>query len=297
MKTLKLAVLGLSEGNGHPYSWSAICNGYNVHAMARSGYPVISQYLSERSFPDDAIVGAKVTCVWTQDAELSRTIADAALIENVLDTPEDAIGQVDGVLLARDDAQTHLDLARPFLDVGLPVYIDKPLAYDVETARRILDLQQWPGQVFSCSALRYADEFNLSAETRDRLGALRHVHGVVPKSWRNYGVHAIEPALVVLAPQGEIVRNQCWREGGVVTVNIAWQDGKQATFTAVENGAAPIRLSFVGAQGHETRTFQDSFSAFKTTLEVFIDSVRDREEKISPEFVLNVVRIIEYGCK
>ena len=25
--TLKLGIIGLSEGNGHPYSWSAIFNG------------------------------------------------------------------------------------------------------------------------------------------------------------------------------------------------------------------------------------------------------------------------------
>ncbi|RKY68211.1 MAG: oxidoreductase, partial [Candidatus Latescibacterota bacterium] len=27
MKELKIAMLGMTEGNGHPYSWSAIING------------------------------------------------------------------------------------------------------------------------------------------------------------------------------------------------------------------------------------------------------------------------------
>ena len=43
---IRLAMLGMVEGNGHPFSWSAIINGrYDAEAMARCGYPVIPQYL------------------------------------------------------------------------------------------------------------------------------------------------------------------------------------------------------------------------------------------------------------
>ena len=43
---LTLGVMGMSEGNGHPYSWSAIINGdYDEKAMADCSYPVIPAYL------------------------------------------------------------------------------------------------------------------------------------------------------------------------------------------------------------------------------------------------------------
>ena len=43
---LKLGIIGLSEGNGHPYSWSAIINGsYAPEIMAECGYPTIPAYL------------------------------------------------------------------------------------------------------------------------------------------------------------------------------------------------------------------------------------------------------------
>ena len=41
MSDLRLGVLGLSEGNGHPYSWSAIFNGYDPQAMASCPFPDI----------------------------------------------------------------------------------------------------------------------------------------------------------------------------------------------------------------------------------------------------------------
>ena len=42
---IKLAMVGMVEGNGHPYSWTAIINGqYNAEVMADCGYPVIPHY-------------------------------------------------------------------------------------------------------------------------------------------------------------------------------------------------------------------------------------------------------------
>ena len=38
---LRLAMLGMIPGNGHPYSWSAIVNGFDPAAMAACPYPVI----------------------------------------------------------------------------------------------------------------------------------------------------------------------------------------------------------------------------------------------------------------
>ena len=32
---IKLGIIGMTEGNGHPYSWSAIFNRYDVDAMTK----------------------------------------------------------------------------------------------------------------------------------------------------------------------------------------------------------------------------------------------------------------------
>ena len=47
---IRLAMLGMVEGNGHPYSWSAIINGrYDQKVIADCGYPVIGEYLGAQS--------------------------------------------------------------------------------------------------------------------------------------------------------------------------------------------------------------------------------------------------------
>lgn len=42
---LKLGIIGLSEGNGHPYSWSAIINGHSdQRAIEETDYALIAAY-------------------------------------------------------------------------------------------------------------------------------------------------------------------------------------------------------------------------------------------------------------
>ena len=40
---IKLAMLGMVDGNGHPYSWSAIFNGYDPEEMAECPYATIPE--------------------------------------------------------------------------------------------------------------------------------------------------------------------------------------------------------------------------------------------------------------
>ena len=61
----------------------------------------------------------EVSHVWTQDPVISRKIARSALIPNIVEMPEKMIGEVDGILLARDDAENHLKIAAPFLKAGI----------------------------------------------------------------------------------------------------------------------------------------------------------------------------------
>ena len=71
-KKLKLAMLGMTEGNGHPYSWSIIINGkYNAEALAKCPYAANNHYISKQHQNTLGIVNSEVTHVWTdypQDA-------------------------------------------------------------------------------------------------------------------------------------------------------------------------------------------------------------------------------------
>ncbi len=130
--------------------------------MDECPFSSIPEYLSKQKFPKDTIKKAQVTHIWTQEVAVSLHVAKASKIMYVVNEMEDMIGKVDAVLLARDDAENHLKMSRPFLLAGLPIFIDKPLAYSLKEAKEILDLQQFENQIFTCSSLRYAKEFQLT---------------------------------------------------------------------------------------------------------------------------------------
>lgn len=296
--TLRLGVIGLSVGNGHPYSWSAIFNGYDSLAMEECGFPVIPRYLEKQSWPQDAIREAKVTHIWTQDRKISQHVALAARIENIVNDPKEMIGSIDGLLLARDDAEFHYEMALPFLDAGVPIYIDKPIGLSIAELDRIYEKQRYPGQIFSCSALKYAKEFQFTKDTSRDVGKLQYVDAKVPKDWDKYAVHVIEPLLNLSGDQGKLLSSQRWGYGDKVIVNFLWESGFQATVSTLGATKCPLSLRVMGDRGWCDLEFQDTFFAFKSALKDFVDGINNHDVRSDPVFLRRVVEMIEKGrCK
>jgi hypothetical protein len=77
-KFLRLAMLGMIPGNGHPYSWSAIVNGYDPVERSRCSWPVIPRYLGVRPLESVGISGASVTHIGTDEPGDAEKVARAA---------------------------------------------------------------------------------------------------------------------------------------------------------------------------------------------------------------------------
>lgn len=284
----------MSEGNGHPYSWSAIFNGYDDSAMATCPFPVIPAYLKRQKFPDDCIAGAAVTHVWTQSRDVSEHIAAAANIAHVVDDRRDMLDQVDAILLARDDAENHYEIAGPFLDAGLPIYIDKPLALNTVGAQKLFDRQKAPGQIFTCTALAFAPEFQLTRGQMEELGGLRYVEAITVKDWDRYAIHVLEPLRNLLFDEGGVA-SACPTGGDVRHLDIAWASGLTGRITALGTDRGPIAIRLYGRNAHRDMLFRDAFSAFRNALAHFVAIVRGNRSPQDPRSVLEIVRLIEAG--
>lgn len=298
MAELRLGILGMSEGNGHPYSWSAIFNGYEPTTMADCGFPGIPIYLANQKFPDDCIAGARVTHVWTQDALLSQHISNATYIDTVVPSPEDMIGAVDAVLLARDDAENHRQFADPFLAAGLPVYVDKPFAHSRRAAEAFFSQEVRAAQIFSCSALRFAQEMLVPSEELARIGGVTRISAQVPKSWTKYAIHVIDPILAncgKLPAVSDARVRQFGTENDCTEVSFAWDGGERTCeITAYGREPSPISVSYSGPGGTIRTEFADSFAAFKRALCVFLeDSVIGRHSHAAQ--ILDAIDILELG--
>jgi len=295
MSKLRIGVIGMSEGNGHPYSWSAIFNGYNTDYMKDCPFPAIPEYLAKQKFPEDSLGHlGNVTHVWAQDKKIAEHIAVSSNIASVVDTTEAMIGNVDAILLARDDAENHYAMALPFLKAGLPIFIDKPLAIQTSEVKKIWDAQQYPNQVFSCSSLRYAKEFLLTEEEKKIIGEIKLVEGSVMKKWETYAIHVLEPLVTQLPNRGKLIDVKSIGSSYQKQVLVQWENAS-GYFKTTGNTPSALEIKFFGEKGYITKTFSDSFNAFKNSLAEFINVINHPEKNIPQKETMELVKILEQG--
>jgi hypothetical protein len=163
----------------------------------------------------------------------------------LVDKPEDMIGKVDGMLIESQEGGAHWASARPFLEAGLPCYIDKPFTCSVADARKIIDLAAKKNvPIFSSSSLRYAPELvKFIVEKKDGpiLGCL--AYGPAPLFEDNpklnpglyhYGIHAVEILYTLMGPGCQ--RVTCTHEKDVDVATGQWKDGRVATVRGIRSG-------------------------------------------------------------
>jgi hypothetical protein len=69
----------MTEGNGHPYSWSAMFNGFNPERMKNCPFPVIPAYLNKQPKSTLGISAAHITHIHCDNRTDAEDIAAAAL--------------------------------------------------------------------------------------------------------------------------------------------------------------------------------------------------------------------------
>ena len=266
-------MLGMIPGNGHPYSWSAIINGYDRAAMAQCPYAGIPVYLGAQPHESVRVPGVQVTHLWTDNPAEAASVAQASLIPHIVARPEEVIGQVDAVLISTDDGTDHVRRARPFVEAGLPVFIDKPLASTLEELRTFIAWEKSGRKILSSSGMRYAPELTPLMANLPALGELRWLSSVTIKTWDRYGIHALEPMFRLLGPGFLSVRLET--QPGLEVAHLLHRSGAQVTIPVIYDGGAVFGTGQVcGTKAQVAFRFADTYHAFRGQLLSYIDFVR-----------------------
>lgn len=288
---LRLGIIGMSSGNAHPYSWSCIINGrFDAGEITAVGYPAVAAYL-QANRDTLGIPGAVVTHVWTQDMNISKSIAKTAGIEHISANLEDMITEVDAVLLTRDDPEQHVAMAKPFIEAGIPVFIDKPLA--ATTA----DLEYFATQIangkfiMSCSSQRYANEIKIVKQDIASLGKLELITAVGKKDWIKYGVHLME-GIFSLIDDIPVQSVQNIGSEGKDIVCIEFVNGLQVTLHLFMDITGTFQISVFGQSGWRLIDIKNSYSMFRDNIIEFIRSVQEGKPRLDFYKTENIIRAL-----
>jgi predicted dehydrogenase len=284
-------IIGLSEGNGHPFSYGSIINGYSSEGLAASGWPGIYEYVRRRHASEFGLEGWTITHAWTQYPESTKKLCAACRIPNGVGDYREFQGKVDAVIIARDDYQTHCQMAMPFLEAGLPVFVDKPLSVEVSELRAFKPYLE-SGQLMSCSGMRYSRELDEPRADLAAYGRLKLIRGAIVLSWENYGVHLLEAILAVTPAHPVSVRMSPAEHASAV---VRLDDGVLIQIDALGECARTFHVEFFGTQRTGAFDITDNFSMFRRMLWEFAESIRTGRSAIPFERTLEIMRVLIAG--
>lgn len=218
----------------------------------------------------------------------------------LVDKPEDMIGKVDAMLIEAVDGTVHYERARPFLEAGLPCFIDKPFTCSVADAKKIIALaEKKKVPIFSSSSLRYAPEvidFTQDAKLGKLVGCTVHS----PASLSNipernaglfhYGIHGVEVLYTLMGPGCQ--RVSCLHEKGTDVVTGTWKDGRLATLRGIRDGAAGYGFTAFSEKGVKTVTIGTAV-IYRELCKKIIETFEKKHSVLDPAITLEIVAFIE----
>lgn len=286
-----VGIIGLSEGNGHPFSFGSIINGYSPEGLAGSGWPGIYDYVRRRHVSEFGLGDWKITHAWTQDPEATKKLCAACRIEHGVDHYRDFLGHVDAVIIARDDFENHLEISRPFLEADLPVFIDKPLSVDQAELRFYKPFLE-KGRLMSCSGMRYARELDEARPDLASFGKLKLIRGAIVLSWEKYGVHLLD-AVFGMIPNRPIAVQMLATDHTSAAIRL--DNGVLFQIDALGDSARAFHIEIFGTQRNGAYDITDNFSMFRRTLWEFFESIRTGRPAIPAERTLEIMRVLIAG--
>jgi predicted dehydrogenase len=212
--------------------------------------------------------------------------------------PEEMIGKVDGMLIESVQGSQHLARAKPFLEAGIPCFIDKPFANSTADARQLIALsEKHQAPIFSSSSLRYAPEL-VKFMDEPKHGKVTGVLTYGPASLHegnpglfHYGIHATEMLFTLMGAGCD--RVTCTLEAGAEVVTGHWKDGRVASVRGLRAGKS-------GLFGFVAFTDQGVFSVPVGTRDIYRELLKqvvrffhERKAPVDTRVTFEIVAFIE----
>jgi virulence factor len=219
----------------------------------------------------------------------------------LVNKPEEMLGKVDGMLIESQEGGAHWERARPFLEAGLPCFIDKPFTCGVADAHKIVELaERKKVPVFSSSSLRYAPELEKFVDETKHgqvFGALSY--GPASLHERNpglfhYGIHAVEVLYTVMGPGCR--RVTCTHEKDADVVTGQWQDGRLSGVRGIRAGKSDYGFMAFTQTGITNVPLSTRYT-YRDLLKKIVEFFQTKKSPVDIGVTLEIVAFIEAALK
>jgi predicted dehydrogenase len=194
----------------------------------------------------------------------------------------------------------HFNRAKPFLEAGLPCFIDKPFTCGVADAKKIVELAEKKKTViFSSSSLRYTPDLVKFMDDKDR-GTIQGVLAYGPASLHernpglyHYGVHAVEILYTVMGPGCQ--RLTCTHEKDVDVAIGQWKDGRVSEVRGIRPGGPYGVLAFTDKGAKHIPL--DTKLIYRELLKKIVEFFDKKKAPVDPAETVEMMGFIEAALK
>ena len=279
-KILKIGMIGYNEGNGHPYSYSAIFNGYNrKELLKKCPYPIIKKYLINDHKNKNHSPHAKVTHLWTQNKNVCKNISAVSKIPNIVESYKDFVNKVDCIILARDDIQNHYKIANFFLEKKIPIFIDKQLVFNSAELTKIKNTIKKNKSLFvSGSTARYSNELKEIKKLISKEEILS-IHCISKVNWMRYAHHVLEPVTIMIGTNIKYIRAISSSKKNQI-LQIKYKNNINVILEFSSNHYDIKSTFFLKNKKPVELRFENYFYSFKNTLMEYVKMVTTKKRMI-----------------
>lgn len=270
-KIPRLGIIGAE--NSHSYKIAEICN---VHKR----------------------VPLRVTHIWGETAEAAAHAAKLGAIPHVVSDWSALLGQVDGVMIDHRHGGCHAEVARPFLEAGVPTFVDKPMTCSLAEARALCDLAEkrsCPLITFSSKPLQ--KNFQARLEQIDR-STVTMFNASGPSDLQSkhgglffYAIHQVDCAVEVLGTEAESTFLHPSGTNAVATVTFS--GGRIATLNLIADRPAGFHWRFCTSQGDFALADKNDRIPYLTSARLLADFVKNGTVPFSRARMLAPIAILE----
>lgn len=230
---------------------------------------------------------------WSRVEEYTQELQNKYGVK-VVDSIETLCQQVDAVLIESVDGRPHLEQARPVIQAGKRVFIDKPVAGSLRDAIEIFRLARERNvPVFTSSAYRYYD--SMTEVKKIDVGDVRGAVSYGPAHpephhptlfW--YGIHPTEALFTVLGTGCQSVVCTSTEDTDVITG--VWSGGRIGTLHAIRKGATPHKVTVFGTK---TVAEQKGSGTYAPLVRQIMKFFQTGVAPVSPEETLEIFAFME----
>lgn len=242
---------------------------------------------------------AKVVSIWGFERNRTEEVAKLGNIPEIVQYPEDMIGKVDAVMVVLRDGALHYKFSKPFIEAGIPTFIDKPLETSIENAKRIINLAKEKNTLItSFSTLRFDEPVVKLKEDLSSKGPLTAGFVCGPADINSeyqgiffYGVHIVELCQEIFGSGVE--RVIAVNNNNNVAVTLTYPDDRIVELMMLGNAVYTFTISAFGKNGWNYWDGKQTPSPYYYGLLKFLEMIKTSKLPINYDDMLEVVTVLK----